>query len=159
MKPGRPAKPWEWQRAILRRDWDELDGYLTPRRGTRLRPQTVKLVACALAGRMDGGRQVLPVPGHRGLGRLPGPQGGRRRGGLSRAAHKAAYNDTAYRKARAIVRAIGPACWLYGQPSADTLDHVTPLAAGGANVPSNWAPAHKSCNSRRGSPSTNSAQA
>jgi hypothetical protein len=60
VKSGRPAKPWEWQRAILRRDWDELDGYLTPRRGTRLRPQTVKLVACALAGRMDGGGKCYP---------------------------------------------------------------------------------------------------
>jgi 5-methylcytosine-specific restriction endonuclease McrA len=66
------------------------------------------------------------------------------------AAHKAAYNDTAYRRARAVVRATGPACWLCGRPGADTLDHVTPLAAGGANVPSNWAPAHKGCNSRRG---------
>ncbi len=36
-------------------------------------------------------------------------------------------------------------------PGADSLDHEVPLAAGGANVPSNWRPAHLSCNSRRGS--------
>jgi hypothetical protein len=60
VKPGRRAQPWKWQRAILRRDWDELDGYYTPRRGTRLRPQTVKLVACALAGRMDGDGRCYP---------------------------------------------------------------------------------------------------
>lgn len=60
MKPGHKAKPWEWQRAILRRDWDELNDYRTPRRGKGLRPQTVKLVACALAGRMDGSGRCYP---------------------------------------------------------------------------------------------------
>ncbi len=68
----------------------------------------------------------------------------------ARPAYRAAYADAEYRRARAVVKATGPTCWLCGKPGADTLDHVTPLAAGGLNVPSNWAPAHLSCNSRRG---------
>ncbi len=67
-----------------------------------------------------------------------------------RAAHKAAYNDAAYRRERDRVRTLRPACWICGLPGADSLDHEVPLAAGGANVPSNWRPAHLSCNSRRG---------
>jgi 5-methylcytosine-specific restriction endonuclease McrA len=32
-----------------------------------------------------------------------------------------------------------------------TLDHVVPLARGGAHTPENLRPAHRSCNSRKGS--------
>ena len=45
-----------------------------------------------------------------------------------------------------------PSCWLCGQPGADTVDHIVPLkyAPELGEVASNLAPAHRSCNSRRG---------
>ncbi len=45
----------------------------------------------------------------------------------------------------------GARCHLCGRLGADTLDHIVPLAAGGANEPGNWAPAHRSCNASKGS--------
>ena len=42
-------------------------------------------------------------------------------------------------------------CHLCGRPGADTVDHVIPLHLGGSEIDiNNWAPAHLSCNSRRG---------
>ncbi|MDP9418988.1 MAG: HNH endonuclease [Actinomycetota bacterium] len=71
-----------------------------------------------------------------------------RRREAARGPQRAAYNDPSYQAARQVLR--GATCHLCGQPGADTIDHVVPLAAGGANVASNWAPAHRSCNSRKG---------
>lgn len=42
----------------------------------------------------------------------------------------------------------GGLCWMCGAP-ATTLDHVKPLARGGANWPANLRPACKPCNSRK----------
>lgn len=60
-----------------------------------------------------------------------------------RAAHKVAYNDTRYRKARKAAR--GAVCALCGLPGADSMGHVLPLVRGGLNVPSNWQPEHLVC--------------
>ena len=41
-------------------------------------------------------------------------------------------------------------CHICHQPGADTVDHLTPLAAGGEpHDPDNLAPAHRICNSRK----------
>lgn len=42
----------------------------------------------------------------------------------------------------------GHKCYLCGEPYS-TIDHVKPLAAGGANLPANLRPACKSCNSKK----------
>ena len=44
----------------------------------------------------------------------------------------------------------GDACWLCGQPGADTADHVVPRSRGGGNELDNLRPAHRRCNSARG---------
>lgn len=44
----------------------------------------------------------------------------------------------------------GWVCWLCGQPGATTADHVTPVAHGGSDDPTNLRAAHASCNSARG---------
>lgn len=44
----------------------------------------------------------------------------------------------------------GRVCHLCGRPGADTLDHIVPRSLGGSDDLDNLAPAHKSCNSRRG---------
>lgn len=60
----------------------------------------------------------------------------------------------------------GRPCWLCGQPinyelpghhrAAFTMDHLHPVWAGGSDTdPANYAPAHRSCNSRRGAIETN----
>ncbi len=49
----------------------------------------------------------------------------------------------------------GGICWLCDWPvvwEEATLDHVVPIAAGGADIPANVRLAHRSCNSRRGAP-------
>lgn len=63
--------------------------------------------------------------------------------------------DRAYRRARARLLAASTICWICGQPGADTADHIVPAA----HLPpgderhrdiNNLRPAHRSCNSRRG---------
>lgn len=66
----------------------------------------------------------------------------------ARPAYRRAYADPAYRAAKAASK--GQRCHICGLPGSDTLDHLTPLAAGGPNVSDNWAPAHRSCNSSKG---------
>lgn len=41
-------------------------------------------------------------------------------------------------------------CDLCGKKGSDTIDHVVPVAWGGADHPSNLVPAHRSCNSSKG---------
>ena len=42
-------------------------------------------------------------------------------------------------------------CWLCGQPGADSVDHLVPVSLGGAKLDiGNLAPAHLTCNKRRG---------
>ena len=42
-------------------------------------------------------------------------------------------------------------CHICHHPGADTVDHLTPIAAGGdPHDPDNLAPAHRACNSRKG---------
>ncbi len=70
-----------------------------------------------------------------------------------RAAHRAAYNLTDYRKAREALKSQYPhvVCYVCERPGADTLDHVVSLAkdpSGGGQA--NWLPAHRACNSRKG---------
>lgn len=59
-----------------------------------------------------------------------------------------------YRKARAQVLAYATHCHICGQPArpGDPLvtDHLIPRSAGGPDVAANLAPAHRSCNGRRG---------
>lgn len=50
----------------------------------------------------------------------------------------------------AVFAACGRVCHLCGRPGADTLDHLVPRSKGGTDELDNLAPAHKSCNSRRG---------
>jgi 5-methylcytosine-specific restriction endonuclease McrA len=61
-----------------------------------------------------------------------------------------AYQSRWYRRLSAWVRDTGPTCWLCGWRGADTLDHVRPVARGGATTPDNLRPAHRSCNVGRG---------
>lgn len=57
----------------------------------------------------------------------------------------------AWRKTRQAILAHDTTCWICGQPGADTVDHVIPLALGGAPLdPTNLRPAHHHCNSQRG---------
>lgn len=55
-----------------------------------------------------------------------------------------------WRRVRAQVLAKSDICHLCGFPGADTVDHLIPRSKGGTNHPSNLAPAHMSCNGRRG---------
>lgn len=57
----------------------------------------------------------------------------------------------AYRRVRLRVLAESDVCWLCGHTGADTVDHLVPLAYGGPLLdPHNLRPAHRSCNSSRG---------
>jgi 5-methylcytosine-specific restriction protein A len=47
-----------------------------------------------------------------------------------------------WRELRARVLKASDVCRICGQPGADSVDHMTPLARGGTNPPSNLAPAH-----------------
>jgi 5-methylcytosine-specific restriction endonuclease McrA len=44
----------------------------------------------------------------------------------------------------------GTVCHLCGTDGADTADHLLPRSAGGANELANLAPAHRACNTQRG---------
>ena len=48
-----------------------------------------------------------------------------------------------------VMRAGKGMCHICGQGGADAIDHVVPVAWGGSDHPSNLAPAHTSCNSRK----------
>lgn len=58
----------------------------------------------------------------------------------------------AWRKLRSEVLAASSVCWICGHPGADTVDHLVPLSLAPelAHERSNLAPAHRSCNSRKG---------
>jgi len=62
----------------------------------------------------------------------------------------------AYRQARAQVKREENVCWICGEGArADdpwTADHLHPVVHGGASTRDNLRLAHRSCNSRRGSP-------
>lgn len=56
-----------------------------------------------------------------------------------------------WRRVRARILAASDICWLCGQPGSTSVDHIVPLSLGGHPTdPANLAPAHISCNSRRG---------
>jgi len=60
-----------------------------------------------------------------------------------------------YSRAAAKVRAAAEYCWICGGPFTDpndppVADHVIPRADGGSDDLTNLAPAHRSCNGRRG---------
>jgi 5-methylcytosine-specific restriction endonuclease McrA len=44
----------------------------------------------------------------------------------------------------------GNVCHLCGEPEANTVDHVKPLAVGGPHIVANLRPAHRACNSSKG---------
>jgi 5-methylcytosine-specific restriction protein A len=60
----------------------------------------------------------------------------------------------AWRRIRARILKVSDVCHICGQPGADSVDHVIPLAGGGTNDPSNLRPAHHlaepRCNLRKG---------
>jgi len=58
--------------------------------------------------------------------------------------YRAGRGGKAWRETRkAILEAHGYICWMCGRPGADTVDHITPLAQGGAPLdPNNLKPAH-----------------
>jgi 5-methylcytosine-specific restriction protein A len=60
-----------------------------------------------------------------------------------------------YQRRRKQLLTTATSCWWCPEPFTEadpvTIDHVVPLHLGGSNDPSNLVPAHRSCNSRRGS--------
>lgn len=57
----------------------------------------------------------------------------------------------AWKRARAYVLARSRICWICGHAGANSVDHIVPIAAGGDPLAlANLAPAHISCNSRKG---------
>jgi 5-methylcytosine-specific restriction endonuclease McrA len=57
-----------------------------------------------------------------------------------------------FRRMRSRILEQSDVCWLCGQPGADTVDHIVPLSVAPdlGEVAGNMAPAHRSCNSRKG---------
>jgi len=55
-----------------------------------------------------------------------------------------------WRRIRAEVLAASDLCHLCGLPGAESVDHLVPRSKGGTNDRRNLAPAHISCNARRG---------
>ena len=51
-----------------------------------------------------------------------------------------------WRRQRALLLAASDICHICGQPGADSVDHVIPLARGGTDARSNTRPAHMQCN-------------
>lgn len=64
--------------------------------------------------------------------------------------HWRPYNDPAYRAYRAHVRESGQPCGYGCGQRATTVDHIVPLARGGANDRSNWIPSCGRCNFSKG---------
>jgi ribosomal protein S14 len=62
--------------------------------------------------------------------------------------------DGEYDRNRRALLATATACWICGQPARPgdplTADHIIPRSQGGGSSLGNLAPAHRSCNSRRG---------
>ncbi|EXG80027.1 HNH endonuclease [Cryptosporangium arvum] len=57
----------------------------------------------------------------------------------------------AWKRARAYVLKHSRTCWICGHGGADSVDHIVPMALGGAPLDfANLAPAHMRCNSRKG---------
>jgi 5-methylcytosine-specific restriction endonuclease McrA len=55
-----------------------------------------------------------------------------------------------WRRLSAAILSRSTTCWICGRPGADSVDHLTPIAAGGDPFdPANLAPAHTVCNSAR----------
>lgn len=48
----------------------------------------------------------------------------------------------AYRTKRERILRASDICWICGQPGADAVDHVIPVARGGTDDPTNLRPAH-----------------
>jgi 5-methylcytosine-specific restriction endonuclease McrA len=66
-------------------------------------------------------------------------------------ARKPGLSGRPWNRIRNAVLATSTTCWICGKPGADTVDHLTPQSRGGAPYdPRNLAPAHRSCNSKRG---------
>jgi len=49
-----------------------------------------------------------------------------------------------------VMRAHNGVCHICGEGAADAIDHIVPVSWGGSDDPSNLAPAHTSCNTRKG---------
>jgi len=64
----------------------------------------------------------------------------------------AGRTSRSWRRLRARILSESDICWLCGEAGADTLDHIVPLSIDAtlAESADNVAPAHRSCNSRRG---------
>ena len=62
-----------------------------------------------------------------------------------------AYNDPAYQRNRREILQGEPMCYLCGRAGADTADHIIPIFQGGTNDIENLRPAHRACNSAKGS--------
>jgi len=61
-------------------------------------------------------------------------------------------SSRAWKRLRLRVLEQSDVCWLCGQAGADTVDHIVPLSIAPhlGESPDNVAPAHRSCNSKRG---------
>lgn len=57
-------------------------------------------------------------------------------------------NTKAWRNLRASILRQSDICHICGQPGADAVDHVIPLARGGSNHPTNLKPAHHNTGDR-----------
>jgi 5-methylcytosine-specific restriction endonuclease McrA len=57
--------------------------------------------------------------------------------------------DAEYARNREIVLAAHPRCYWCGEPDADTVDHIVPVALGGSNRRDNLVPACRHCNFAR----------
>jgi len=69
--------------------------------------------------------------------------------------HELPRRSGSYSRAAAKVRAAAEYCWICGRPFTDpndppVADHVIPRAHGGSDSIGNLAPAHRSCNGRKG---------
>lgn len=51
-------------------------------------------------------------------------------------------NTASWKKLRTAILAASDVCWICGRHGADTVDHITPLHAGGTNSLANLRPAH-----------------